>query len=509
MTLKGELIMNDEHNNDYNNNLNNNDNREGLNLNSEGINQNSGLSQNSSELNQSSGELGQSSGELNPGSELGLSSGEIDQSSSEFAQSTGSDMNHTTPEVNDGKKMKKKRKVFGVLKFGAAALILGLIAGAAFQGYFMIMRATGHEAASSQSSNTVTEVAKDSSNSDGVAVATSGSTSSNDVVTDVSDIVKKVMPSIVAINCKATATSTDIFGRSYSEDSSSSGSGIIIGQNSSRLLIVTNNHVIDGATSVKVTFSDNKTASAEIKGSDSTADLALLSVNLSDLKESTLKTIKVATLGDSSSVEAGDLAIAIGNALGYGQSVTVGYISAVNREVTINENTMKLLQTDAAINPGNSGGALINSKGQVIGINSVKYASEDVEGMGYAIPISTAVPMINELMTRTTVSSSEKGYLGINADTAQEVTKDYSERFNMPVGVYVNDVIQGSPADKAGLVQGDIITGVDNTKISTVDDLVNALSYKKAGQQISLKIQVKSNGNYVKKTLKVTLGKKN
>jgi serine protease Do len=412
---------------------------------------------------------------------------------------------YPAPQVNEDKK--PKRRKFGVFKLTAAGLVFGLIAGAAFQGYYMVMSITGNiKTASSNNEAKVTEVAESSDSKDTVVPASS--TSSDSIVTDVSDVVQKVMPSIVAINSKVTTTDYDLFGREYSQESQGSGSGIIIGQNSSQLLIVTNNHVTNGATSVQVVFSNEKTASADIKNSDANADLAILTVKMSDLSEETLKSIKVARLGDSSKVEAGDMAIAIGNALGYGQSVTVGYISAVNRDVTVENKTMKLLQTDAAINPGNSGGALINIKGEVIGINSVKYASTEVEGMGYSIPISTALPMINELISRQAVSAGKQGYLGINATTAQNVTSDYAERFNMPVGIYVNDIIKDSPADKAGLKQGDIITGIDDITISKIDDLVNALSYKKAGDTINLKIQIKSSGKYVEKTLKVTLGSK-
>ncbi|MDD3174501.1 MAG: trypsin-like peptidase domain-containing protein [Herbinix sp.] len=414
---------------------------------------------------------------------------------------------YPNPQVNDEKKPKKKRKVPGVFKLTAAAVAFGLIAGTVFQGYYLVMKATGNIAQNDSNNVKVAEVTQSTDSGDTIVPAST--TSSDDVVTDVSNIVDNVMPSIVAINSSGTSTSYDVFGRAYSEQVGGSGSGIIIAQNASELLIVTNNHVIEGATSVEIVFTDETKASAEIKGADANADLAVLSVDMNDLSKDTVASIKVATLGDSDKVEAGDMAIAIGNALGYGQSVTVGYISAVNREVTIDENTMTLLQTDAAINPGNSGGALLNTQGQVIGINSVKYASAEVEGMGYAIPISNALPMINELMNRETISADKQGFLGIDASTAQNVTEDYATRFDMPVGVYVNDVIADSPAEAAGLEQGDIITGVDDAKIETIDDLVNVLSYKKAGQTIDLKIQVKSGGNYQEKTLQVTLVKKN
>lgn len=426
-------------------------------------------------------------------------------------QSQDNNQNHNYPneetkKTKKMKKMKKKRKGFGAFKLTASAMAFGLIAGVVFQGYNYVMVLTGNEPNSSNGFK-VAEVKETSSSKD--AIIPTNTSTENSVVTDVSGVVDSVMPSIVAINSSATETSYDLFGREVEQPVQGSGSGIIIGQNNSELLIVTNNHVINGATSVQIVFADKKKASATIKGADANADLAVLSVNMKDLSDSTLKAIKVAVLGKSEQVKAGDMAIAIGNALGYGQSVTVGYISAVNREVTIDNKTMTLLQTDAAINPGNSGGALLNTQGQVIGINSVKYASEDVEGMGYAIPISSAIPMINELMNRQTVTQSEQGFLGLDASTAQNVTDEYANRFNMPIGIYVNNVVKNSPAQKAGLKQGDIITGLDNETIKTIEDLANALNYKKAGQTVDLKIKTKTNGEYKDKVLKITLAKKN
>jgi len=407
------------------------------------------------------------------------------------------------PQIVNEVKPKRKRRFIGAFKLTAAAMAFGLIAGAVFQGYYMV---TTPDTTESSSSNNLELQVSDTTGSSDTIVPTS--TGSDTVVTDVSDVVANVMPSIVAINSTITETSVDIFGQEYSQEGEGSGSGIIVGQNGTEILIATNNHVITGATAVEIVFSDETKVAGTVKGSDATADLAVVSVNTADLTKETLTTIKVATLGNSDEVKAGEMAIAIGNALGYGQSVTVGYISAVNREVTIDEKTMTLLQTDAAINPGNSGGALINTSGQVIGINSVKYASAEVEGMGYAIPISDAVPMINELMNREVVDTSDQGFLGINTSTAQEVTEVYAARFNMPLGVYINDVVADSPADKAGLVQGDIITGIGSVKIETIDDMINALSYKKAGDTIDLVIQVRNNGAYEEKTLEVTLAAK-
>ncbi|HHV11320.1 MAG TPA: trypsin-like serine protease [Clostridiales bacterium] len=401
-------------------------------------------------------------------------------------------------------KERKKRRVPGAIKLVAAAMAFGIIAGAAFQGYYAVtaLGSNKDNAGNMNPQVTVTEATDKNS-------AVAETTSTGGVVADVSDVVAKVMPSIVAINSTVTTTEYDFFGRSYDRESQGSGSGIIIGQDGSTLYIATNNHVISGATNVQIIFADDSTATGTIKGADANSDLAVVTVDMKGLSQDTTAAIKIATLGDSEDVKAGEMAIAIGNALGYGQSVTVGYISAVNRTVDINGQTMTLLQTDAAINPGNSGGALLNAAGQVIGINSIKYASEEIEGMGYAIPISKAVPIINELMNREVVAAGEQGFLGIDASTAQEVTQAYAERFNMPIGVYVNDIIENSPAEEAGLKQGDIITGLDSSKIETIDDLVNALSFKKAGQKVNLVIQAKENGEYVGKTLNVTLGKKN
>lgn len=407
---------------------------------------------------------------------------------------------YTTSNTTVVKKPRKKSRVFGAFRFTAAALAFGLIAGAAFQGYYTF---TQPKASDDKDANLVAEVTDTTGDSEAIVPT---STSTGAVVTDVSDVVAKVMPSIVAINSTANVTSYDFFGREYSEQQQGSGSGIIIGQNDSEILIVTNNHVVDGAETVEIVFADDTTATATKKGSDANADLAVVAVKMNEISEDTAAAIKVASLGNSDNVLPGEMAIAIGNALGYGQSVTVGYISAVNREVTIDNQTMTLLQTDAAINPGNSGGALLNEKGEVIGINSVKYASEEVEGMGYSIPISSAIPMINELISREVVSQEDQGYLGIDASTAQNVTDVYAERFNMPIGVYVNDVNEDSPAADAGLAQGDIITGLDNVTIKTIDDLKSALSYKKAGQKVNLIIQAKENGTYVEKTLTITLG---
>ncbi len=414
---------------------------------------------------------------------------------------------HPTPEEKKEKRRKGRKGLAKAAKLTAAALIFGILAGGAFQAYYYLAWPADSKQSLTDNGNKI-EVTEVTQNADQNGTIPTSDAATQGVVTDVSDVVAKVMPSIVAINSTVKQTTTDFFGQQYEQQGESSGSGIIIAQNNSKLLIVTNNHVINGATSIEILFSNEKKATATVKGSDANTDLAVLSVDMSQLDQDTTAAIKVATLGDSSTMVPGEMVVAIGNALGYGQSVTVGYVSAVNREVTIEDQKMTLLQTDAAINPGNSGGALINTKGEVIGINSVKFASQEVEGMGYAIPITNAVPMINELMNREVVAASEQGFLGIDTSTAQEVTDAYAQRFNMPIGIYVNDVVKGSPAEKAGLMQGDIITGMDGVKVETIEDLKNALQYKKAGQDVKLTVQVIEGGAYTEKTLNVTLGEK-
>jgi serine protease Do len=427
------------------------------------------------------------------------------QDSHGFERQTGDPyIIYPSPNVVEELPKAKKKKRFGAFaKLVAAAMVFGIIAGGVFQGYYLITasRAVRIEEESDADLLQVTEYTDTDA-----TIPTS--TSSGKVVSDVSDVVEKVMPSIVAINSTAKTKVKDFFGRQFEQEASSSGSGIIIAHNGSKLLIVTNNHVVNSATSIEIKFSDGTTAKATVKGSDANADLAVLSVDMDQLSEETASKIKVATIGNSDDMVPGDMVIAIGNALGYGQSVTVGYVSAVDREITIEGLTLTLLQTDAAINPGNSGGALLNIRGEVIGINSVKFAAAQIEGMGYAIPISSAIPMINELMNRELVAESERGYLGIDISTAKEVTDAIAKRFNMPIGIYINDVIEGSPAEAAGLMQGDIITGLDGFKIETIEDLRNALSYKKAGQAIELRIQTVEGGAYTDKVLNVTLGKK-
>ena len=332
--------------------------------------------------------------------------------------------------------------------------------------------------------------------------SSSSSTSSDDL----SGVSKNVMPSIVSITGKFETTSQSWFGQTQSSESEGVGSGIIIGKKDGKILIVTNNHVVEDAKSLSVGFVDGKSASATIRGTDSDADLAVVEVDTKNMKSSTLKKIAVITLGDSSKLQTGERAIAIGNALGYGQSVTGGYISALNRQVQLTDKTMTLIQTDAAINPGNSGGALLNSKGELIGINTVKYSSEDVEGMGYAIPINTAKPIINKLIKNEATSESEQAYLGVSGQT---IDSSMANQFDMPSGVYVQQVIKSSPAQKAGISAGDVIVSFNGSSVSTMDGLKEKISNLKAGKKVKVVVKRQNQmGTYEKKTLTVTLGKK-
>lgn len=420
-------------------------------------------------------------------------------------------IDHVEGEIVDEKIVKKnsmfKKKNRYILKLTASALVFGLIAGASFQGYNYV--------ASNGYLNNNTSLTNEGKNLSNTSLTNEGSADQSSVITtstaqsngvsDVSQVVENVMPSIVSITSKVSVDVSDIFGRTYSDESSGSGSGIIIGVNDNEVLIATNNHVVEGATEVEITFADDTLAKATIKGTDSESDIAVVSVSLKELTDDTKSNIKIAELGDSDELKAGELAIAIGNALGYGQSVTVGYISALNREVKLENGTMVLLQTDAAINPGNSGGALLNANGQVIGINSVKYASSEVEGMGYAIPISDAIPIINELMNREVIAESEKAYLGI---VGQDITEIYSQRFNMPIGVYISQISSGSSAEKAGLVVGDIIVKIDNKIIDSMEKLQSILSTYKAGSTADVTLKTVKNGQYEEEIKSITFGKK-
>ena len=331
-------------------------------------------------------------------------------------------------------------------------------------------------------------------------------TSTSTVTSDVSDIVENTLPSIVSITNMSVQEVQNFFGGISQQESESAGSGIIISQNDSELLVVTNNHVVEGSDTLTVTFNDGNSVEAQIKGTDSARDLAVVAVPLDKISDDTMNAIKVATLGDSDSLKVGEPAIAIGNALGYGQSVTTGIVSATRR--TIDGFDGEYIQTDAAINPGNSGGALLNANGEVIGINSAKINSSAVEGMGFAIPISDASDVIQNLMnkeTRSKVSDEERGDLGIKG---YDVSEEGAQMYNMPTGVYVKEVMSGGGAEKAGLTKGSIITGFEGSSISGMSSLQEQLQYYKAGEEVTLTVQIPDkNGEYTEKDIKVTLGK--
>ncbi len=315
-------------------------------------------------------------------------------------------------------------------------------------------------------------------------------------------------PAMVSINCLGETTVNSFFG-AQTYQTSSSGSGIIVGENETELLIVTNNHVIADTTEISVVFVDEQECKALVKGTDAVNDLAIIVVNLEDIPEETMSTIAYAEIGDSDALVIGEGVVAIGNALGFGQSVTQGIVSALNRAVTdANGNTTYLIQTDAAINPGNSGGALVNMRGQVIGINSAKYSDEAVEGMCFAIPVNTAMPILEELMSRTTrveITDPEKAaYLGITP--GQDITSQIAAAYNMPVGLYVSAVQEDSPAGLAGMYSGDIITKFDHDTITGYSDLRASLSYYEAGETVEITVARLERGQYVNVVLKVTLG---
>lgn len=318
-------------------------------------------------------------------------------------------------------------------------------------------------------------------------------------VYDVSVVWDNVIPSMVVIDTKYVS-SYRFFGRTYEQESTGSGTGIIIAQ-SDELFVVTNHHVVDGATAVQITFVDGTTAPAEVKGTNATEDIAVLSVDFSDLTEETIRKIRVATVGDSDALTGGEMVIAIGNAAGHGQSLTVGYVSALDREVTIEGVPMTLIQTDAAINPGNSGGALLNAKGELVGINNAKLVANDVEGVGYSIPISNVVSLINQLVNREEIKYKDSAMLGIEG---QDVTENLSTALNIPRGVYIVSVEEGSAADEAGLPLYSVITEVNGMEVKSMEELKEVLSYIRGGTAGTVTVQERVEGEYVPKEYGIT-----
>lgn len=379
----------------------------------------------------------------------------------------------------------------------ASAAVFGGVAGGAFYGI------AGNQIKKLDAlTNTTTEVASTTSAATTQSLSLTSTASVGNGM-DVSTIAENVMPSVVAINISAIVEQQGMFGYTQQYEAEGSGSGIIIGENDSELLMVTNNHVVSDATTVNVTFADGESYEAQVKSTDSDTDLAIVVVKLSDIKESTMNQIKIATIGDSDSLKVGEQVVAIGNALGYGQSVTTGIVSAKDR--TNSTNTTPLIQTDAAINPGNSGGALLNMKGEVIGINSSKYSDTTVEGMGYAIPITAVQDRLDDLMNRQTrekVDESEKGYLGISCAT---VSSDVSEAYGIPEGVLVTDVASKSAAEKAGIKANYVITKIDGQSISSAEELTEKLNYYAVGEKVPITYEYLKDDAYVEKTVDVTL----
>ena len=423
---------------------------------------------------------------------------------------------HTPAPEQPQKKRKSSGKAARTAKrIGAitlSAVLFGGVAAGTFQGvnYLTGYTAVQAEADTSQSSSA------ESTTENTTVVQTTSASASDEM--SVADIAEAVMPSIVSITNRSVQEVQNYFsmfgyygGQPQTQETESMGSGIIIGQNDTELLIAPNNHVVEGADSLTVSFIDNQAYEANIKGTDSANDLAVIAVPLSSISADTMSQIRTAALGDSDSLRVGEQVVAIGNALGYGQSVTTGIVSATNRVLTTaadnsaDSTTASYIQTDAAINPGNSGGALVNMRGEVIGINSAKLASTEVEGMGYAIPITRASSIINTLMNESTlvrVDEANRGSLGITATT---VPSSVTEAYGIPTGVYVSDVTAGSAAESAGLRRGDVITAVDGRNVTDVSGLQDLLQYYSAGQTVTLTVQSITNGSYAEKTVSLTL----
>ncbi len=395
---------------------------------------------------------------------------------------------------------KKKGTVRKVVLSMGLGLTFGVFAGA---GFYAVRMGVDYFAPAQ-----IEEEVSGEENTGGIVPTgfTGGASQVTYVKDDVSEMVEDVMPAMVSVMGSFTQEITTFWGPSYTRPTEGAGSGIIVAENNDELLIVTNNHVVEGAQELKVSFIDGTTATARIKGLDSDMDLAVISVSLADLSQETRNSIAIARLGDSDSLKLGMPVIAIGNALGYGQSVTGGYISALNREVVMEDGTKgTFIQTDAAINSGNSGGALLTVTGEVIGINSSKIKGSGVEGMGYAIPISSASPIIADLMERRTdvVDESEMGYLGV---TMQNVIEQVNQMYGIPYGVFIVEVEEDSPAQQAGIRKGDVIVKFDGRKISSNDDMKDTMQHYKAGETVKITVMRSVDGNYENIELEIQLG---
>lgn len=379
-----------------------------------------------------------------------------------------------------------------IAKLVASAAIFGLVAGTCFVGVSVVKDKFYPSTADKIETTSGTTSSKKETSSG------SGSNRQN-----VASVVNEVMPSVVSIT--STIQSSNYYGFG-TQESEGAGSGFIIAKTKDSLMIATNNHVVSDATTLTVGFVDDTTAKATVVGTDSSADLAVISVKIKDIKDSTASKIKVATLGSSDDLKVGEEVVAIGNALGYGQSVTTGVVSAKNREVSLTDGTMNLLQTDAAINPGNSGGVLINMDGQVVGINNAKLEDTSVEGMGYAIPITTAKTILTDLMNAGSVSTKDAAFLGV---VGRDINESYSSALGIPSGIYVSQVVSGSPAEKAGISAGDVIVKFEGNNVSTMSGLKEKLAIKKANTKVKITFKrANQSGTYEEKTVTVTLGKK-
>ena len=403
--------------------------------------------------------------------------------------------------------VKKKHKGAAVV---AGVAGLAILFGCVSSAVFLSSNIVGSRILGLDSSADTSSVSSDKINS-----GTSLSKSTSVVTSDVSSVVEQVMPSIVSITSMSVEEVQSFFGNTWQKQSEGAGTGIIIGENDSELLIVTNNHVVENSDALTVTFNDETSVAANIKGNDATYDVAVIAVPTESLSSDTLSSLTVATMGDSTKLKVGEPAIAIGNALGYGQSVTTGVISALDRSVATTdsrtgetkEDGVNLIQTDAAINEGNSGGALVNVNGEVIGINSAKLIGDSVEGIGYAIPISDVSDLIQGLMNQETkekVDEDDQGMIGI---TGISVSDAFSQQIDLPAGVYVTEVTSGGGADKAGMTKGCIITALNGNSVDSMDALWGQLEYYAKGETVTLTLQIpQTNGEYEEQTINVTLG---
>ena len=394
----------------------------------------------------------------------------------------------------------RKKKGFG--KKVMLTIVCGLLCGGLAAGGLCLYSDYSNKKEKEATEQKKEEVAEQNPDTPGAEyTGTAGDSKRPSSVYDVSVIWDNVIPSVVEIHTKCVSSYT-FFGREYQQESEGSGTGVIVAQGE-ELYIVTNQHVIDTATAIEISFVDGTTAPATVKGTDAAEDIAVLSVEFSELSEATLKNIRLASIGDSDKLASGDMVIAIGNAAGSGQSLTVGYVSAVNREVDLSGMPMTLIQTDAAINPGNSGGPLLNAKGELIGINNAKLVAQDVEGIGYAIPISKVADTVNMLLSREEIRPEESAYLGVSG---QDVTESLSEALNMPVGVYIKEVMEDSPAEEAGLPVYGVITEVNGIAVKSFDQLTEALSYIRGGTEGTVTVCVREQGEYVPKEYEVKFG---